>query len=203
MVEQRVAQLLRAELDLAEEPSVDIRGVPFLTQVIANRFGHVELRGRGLPAGTPDRPLLIDRTDLDLRGVRTADGFRRISAAHLSGSAAITWAEVTGQVGYPVTPQEGGRVQVDVTANLYNQEVPFVVSARPVLDVSTQLVHLREPRVLVAAYRVPDAIVERIAEETVPPVELSLPLGLRANDLRVGGSHLELGLSGTDVQLLG
>lgn len=202
-VEQRVAELLQTELNLNEEPSVAIEGVPFLTQVVTNRYGHVELTGRGLPAGTAERPLLVDRIALDLRGVRTADRFSRISAEQLSGSAHVTWAEVTNQAGYPVTPQDGGRVQVDITANLYGQEVPFVVSARPVLDVGTQRVRLSEPQVIVAAYRIPDAIVERIAEETVQPIELSLPMDMRASDLQVGRTHLELGLSGNDVQLLG
>lgn len=201
--EQQVAALLRTEVGLVEEPSVDIDGVPFLTQVVANRFSHVVLQGRGLPAGTAERPLLVDRMDLDLWGVRTADRFRRISAEKVSGSAAVTWAEVTAQVGHPVTPQEGGRVQVDITADLYGQQVPFAISARPVLDVRTQLVHLSEPRVIVAAYRVPDSVVERIAREIVPPVELSLPMELTASDLNVGSTHLELGLSGTDVQLIG
>lgn len=202
-VEHQVAQRLQTELHLTEQPSVAIEGVPFLTQVVLNRYGHVALHGRGLPAGTAQRPLLVDRVDLDLWGIRTADAFRRVSAERVSGTAAVTWAEVTHQVGYPVTPQGGGRVKVDITANLYGQQVPFVVSARPVLDAATQRIDLSEPEVVVAAYRIPDALVQRIAAETVPPIEVSLPRGLKASDLQVGTSHLELGLSGTEVQLVG
>lgn len=200
--EQEVAGQLRTELGLAADPTVAIDGFPFLTQVAMNRFSHVEVQGSGLPAGTPERPLTIDRLELDLRGVRTADRFRHITATSLSGSAGVTWAEVTAQVGQPVTPEDGGRVRVDITANLYGQRVPFVVSARPVLDAAAQQVRLSEPRIVVAAYRIPDEVVERIARETVPPIELSLPLGLTASDLRVGQTHLELGLTGTDVLLV-
>ncbi|WP_432560518.1 LmeA family phospholipid-binding protein [Granulicoccus sp. GXG6511] len=201
-VEDRVGQVLRTQLDLAEDPSVRIEGIPFLTQVAVNRFDHVRLSGRGIPAGTAERPLLVDRMDLDLRGVRTADRFRRITGERLTGSAGVTWAEVTQQLGATVTPQAGGRVQVDITADLYGQQVPFVISARPVLDIATQRVHLSEPQVIVGSYRIPDDVVQRIAQESVPPVDLSLPMELTASDLRVGRTHLELDLSGADVRLV-
>lgn len=201
-VEQQVAGLLQTELGLTEKPTVAIDGFPFLTQVATNTFGHVELQGRGLPAGTTERPLTVDQLQLDLRQVRTSDRFHRITAGTLSGSAGVTWAEISAQAGQPVTPEDDGRVRVDITANLYGQRVPFVVSARPVLEVETQQVRLSEPRIVVAAYRIPDEVVERIAREMVPPIELSLPLGLAANDLKVGPTHLELGLAGTDVLLV-
>ncbi|MDO5498549.1 MAG: DUF2993 domain-containing protein [Propionibacteriaceae bacterium] len=202
-VETYVARTLRTQLQLAEEPAVTIHGFPFLTQVARNRFDRVDLSGRDVPAGTPEQPLLVEQMDLQLGDVRTADRFQRITAGDLSGSAYITWAEVADQAGVPLRPEEGDRVRVDVTANLYGQHVPFVVSARPVLDVASQQVRLSEPQLLVASYRVPDAVVQRIADETVPPIELSLPMGLSASDLRVGQEYLELDLSGTDVRLVG
>ncbi|HHV20941.1 MAG TPA: DUF2993 domain-containing protein [Propionibacterium sp.] len=201
--ETRVADLLRTHLDLTDQPTVAVTGVPFLTQLAVGEFGHVELAARGIPAGTPERPLLVDRMELDLWDVRTSDRFRRADAERLTGSAGVTWAEITQQIGAAVTPQEDGRVQVDITADLYGQQVPFVVSAKPVLDRTAQLVHLREPRVLVARYQIPDDVVERMAQESVPPIELSLPMGLSAGDLRVGRTHLELDLAGEAVRLIG
>lgn len=201
-VEQQVAQRLQSQLALAEQPTVVVGGVPFLTQVVTNRFTDVELSGRGVPAGTPERPLEVDRLDVELSGVRTADWFSRISAEQLGGSAKVTWEEISEQVGAVVTPQDAGRVRVDITADLYGQQVPFIISARPVLDVASQEVHLSEPQVVVATYRVPDEVVERVAAESIPPVDLSLPLGLSANDLQVTDSHLDLGLHGTHVQLV-
>lgn len=202
-VESFVGENLRTEMGLTQAPSVDIQGFPFLTQVAANQFGRVELSGRGIPAGTPEHPLQVDRMDLRLGAVTTADSYRRISAGELAGEAYVTWAEVSNQAGMPVTPQDGGRVRVDIAANLYGQQVPFVVSARPVLDVATQRVRLTEPQVLVASYRLPDPVVQRIADESVPPIELNLPMGLTASDLVVGPDYLELGLSGSNIQLVG
>jgi hypothetical protein len=201
--EEEVSRILQNQMQLSSTPDVTIRGFPFLTQVAMNRFGQVDLSGTGITAGTPERPLHVDRMDLTLRDVLTQDRFRRITATELEGTAYVTWAEISRQVDAEVTPQEGGRVRVDLSAELYGQRADFALSARPVLDVPTQEVRLVEPRVLIARYQVPNAVVERIAAEYVPPVPIALPLSLRADSLTIGPDHLELGLIGTDVPVVG
>lgn len=201
--EQEVSRIVQDQMQLSDAPDVAIHGFPFLTQVAMNRFGEVDLSGGGITAGTAERPLQVDRMDLTLRDVVTEDRFRRITATALEGTAYVTWAEISRQVNAEVTPQEGGRVRVDLTANLYGQQADFSLSARPVLDVPTQEVRLVEPRVLIARYQVPTAVVERIAAEYVPPVPITLPLSLRAGSLTVGPEHLELGLTGTNVPVAG
>ena len=141
--------------------------------------------------------------NLTLRDVVTEDRFRRITASELTGTAYVTWAEISRQANAVVTPQDGGRVKVDLTAGLYGQQADFVLSARPVLDVSTQEVRLAEPRALIARYQVPNAVVERVAAQYVPPIPIELPLSLRASSLTVTPDYLELGLSGHNVPVTG
>lgn len=202
-VEAEVAATLQTQMNLPEAPQVTIEGFPFLTQVAANYFGRVNLHGRGIAAGTAQQPLTVDRMDLELTGVRTADRFSKVSADNLTGMAYVTWAEITHRARVPISPEDGGRVRVDITADLYGQQVPFVVSAKPVLDVASQQVRLTEPRVVVASYQMPDAVVQRIADETVPPFPLELPMGVRASSLSTSPENLELGLAGTQVALVG
>ncbi|WP_425309610.1 DUF2993 domain-containing protein [Ammonicoccus fulvus] len=201
-VETEVSSRVRTQMGLPEDPGVTIHGFPFLTQVATNRFERVDLQGRGLPAGTQERPLTVDRMELELTGVRTADTFRKVSADQLTGMAYVTWAELTHRAGVPISEEEGGRVRVDITADLYGQQVPFVVSAKPMLDVPTQQIRLTEPRVIVASYQVPDVVVQRIADESVPPFPLELPMGIRASSLQTGPDELRLGLEGADVALV-
>lgn len=202
-VETEVSGRVRTQMGLAEDPGVTIHGFPFLTQVVTNHFERVDLQGRGLPAGTQEQPLTVDRMDLELTGVRTADSFRKVSADQLTGMARVTWAELTYRAGVPISEEVGGRVRVDITADLYGQQVPFVVSAKPVLDVPTQQVRLAEPRLIVASYQVPDMVVQRIADESVPPFPLELPMGIRASGLETGPDGLQLGLTGANVALVG
>lgn len=46
-----VAGQLQSAAGLPEQPDVDIRGVPFLTQALAGRYERVEVRATGVPAG--------------------------------------------------------------------------------------------------------------------------------------------------------
>lgn len=201
--EQEVSRIVQDQLQLSTAPDVAIRGFPFLTQVAANRFGRVDLSGTGITAGTAERPLQVDRIALTLRDVITADRFSRITVTALDGTAYVSWAEVSRQVDAEVTPQEGGRARVDLTVDLFGQQVDLALSARPVLDVPTQEVRLVEPRVLIASYQVPDVVVDRIAAEYVPPVPINLPLSLQASSITVSANHLELGLAGSDVLIAG
>lgn len=198
-----VARNLRTQAGLGAEPTVTIHGFPFLTQLATNRFGRVDVDGRGIAAGTADRPVDVDRLILRLNEVETADNYRAIVAGSLEGTALVTWAEIGRQVGTPVVPQGEGRLRLNVTADLYGQQVPVVVSVRPVLDSPTQRVALTDPEAVVGRIRIPDAVVQRVAEDNAPPVELSLPLSLQAEDLTVTQEHLQLEVSGNDVQLTG
>lgn len=198
-----VARNLRTQAGLAAEPAVTIHGFPFLTQLATNRFERIDVDGRGMTAGTAERPLDIDRVVLRLRDVETSDNFRTIVAASLDGTAFVTWAEIGQQFGAPVVPQADGRVRLDVTPDLAGQQVPVAVSVRPVLDSPAQRVALTEPEVAIGEYRIPDAVVQRLAADRARPVELSLPLSLRADDLTVNQDHLVVDASGNDVRLTG
>lgn len=202
-VEQSVARTLQGQMQLTGQPEVSIHGFPFLTQVVVNRFSQVDLTGTGITAGTTERPLLVERMTLQLRDVVTARRYQQITAGQLDGTAYVRWAEISRQVGSPVTPEAGGRVRVDFTADLYGQQADLEMSARPVLEVATQEVRLVEPRVIIAGFQVPDAVVERIAAEYVPAVPIVLPLSLQASSLIIAPEHLELGLDATDVLLAG
>lgn len=202
-VEDEVGGMLRTQLGLPADPAVEIHGFPFLTQAAMNRFDRVDLSGSGIQAGTAEEPLLVDRMNLRLGGVQTSNDYRRIDAANLDGEAYVTWSEISARVGAPIRPEADGRVRVDVDTNLYGQQVSFVVTARPVLDARAQEIRLAEPKVSVADYQVPDSVVQRIAADNVPPVHLSLPLGLRSSSLAVGREHLQLGLEGSNVRLVG
>lgn len=202
-VEKQVAMILQRQMSLETTPTVTIHGVPFLTQVLVNRFDRIDLSGRGITAGTPERPIMVDSLELELGRVTTAQRYHQITAGTLEGTATVTWAELSRALGSQVSPEAGGRVRVDLTADLYGQQAEFVVSARPVLNVATQEVSLAEPRVIIARYQVPDQVVERIAAEYAPPVPITLPMTLRASSLTVHADHLALGIDGNSVKLVG
>jgi hypothetical protein len=64
--EYQVSKRMRAELDLASDPSVDIHGFPFIAQAISGNYRDIAINAVGIPTGQ----LKELEIDADLRGVR-------------------------------------------------------------------------------------------------------------------------------------
>ncbi|NNG19583.1 DUF2993 domain-containing protein [Naumannella sp. ID2617S] len=199
---EQVAAQLQTQLGLAERPTVDIIGFPFLTQVAANRFNRVNVEAAGVRTGG-DRPLTVRALHLQLGEVTTADNYRRITAGSLQGSAEVGWASVQEAAGVPVTPLPDGRVELTVSLSVLGQRAPVTLRGRPVLDVNEQSLRVREVQAELAGYQLPAAVVQRMVDQAVPSVPLNLPMGIRAESLQLTGEGPMLGLAGRNVVLTG
>lgn len=198
----QVAQQVQTQLGLAQQPTVDITGFPFLTQVAANRFDRVVVDAADVSTGG-SKPMTVQRLRLDLGQVVTGDNFSRATAGTLTGSAEIAWPEVQRAAGVPVTPLPDGRVELKVSPRVLGQQATVLLRGRPALDVAAQSLRVTDVQAEVAGYQLPDSVVSRVVEESVPAVPLQLPLGVRAGGLQVDAQQLTLDLSGQNIVLAG
>lgn len=88
--EYQVSKKMRAQLSLADDPSVDIHGFPFITQALAGDYSDVQVNATGVPVKSTLRDLEVDA---DLRHVRVS--LSDLLSGHAS---AIAIDEVDGQV---------------------------------------------------------------------------------------------------------
>lgn len=101
--EFRVSRSLREGAGLTADPDVTITGFPFLTQVAAGRYQHVEIRARGVPSAE----LGDVSVEADLHGVQVeaADLFggsvRTIPVEHLDGRVKIEATSLGAYLGIP------------------------------------------------------------------------------------------------------
>lgn len=198
----QVAQQLQSRLGLTQKPNVDITGFPFLTQVAANRFERVVVDATGVSTGG-SKPMTVQRLQLQLGQVVTGNNFSSATAGTLTGSADIAWPEVQRAAGVPVTPLPDGRVELRVSPRVLGQQATVLLRGRPALDVAAQSLRITEVQAEVAGYQLPDSVVRRVVQESVPSVPLQLPLGVRAGGLRVDAQRLALDLSGQNIVLAG
>lgn len=69
--ERVLADEVQRGAGLLSRPTVDVRGVPFLTQAVAGRYDRVDVVARGVPAGEVSGvPLVLPRASVSLRGSR-------------------------------------------------------------------------------------------------------------------------------------
>lgn len=122
--EDRAARQIQTSQDLSAAPSVDIKGFPFLTQVIGRRIGEVTVTADDVTTarGGSRTGLRISRLAADLHGVELSGGFRDFVADNATGTALVSYADVSAaapagaEVAYGGVNSSGqGQVKVTFT----------------------------------------------------------------------------------------
>jgi hypothetical protein len=88
--EYQISKKMRTELNLTSDPSVNIKGFPFITQAIGGDYQDISVSAQGVPVGSTLRDLEVDA---DLKNVRIP--FSNVLSGNFS---ALTVDEVDGQV---------------------------------------------------------------------------------------------------------
>ncbi len=194
-----IAQKIEDEEDVSEA-GVEITGFPFLTQLLANEFGAIEVTLPTVQAATGVGRIQVDELDVVFRDVVTSDGFSRATAGSLTGSGSIPYDSFDVfdrvSVGYGgATPDGEGSLEITIerpdgspgpTVRLQ----PSVAEGRSLgfLDASGEPVGAGLPGAL-AAFATGDY-----------PLA-GLPSGFRIDDVEVTPDGLRLTVTGTDVPL--
>ncbi len=108
--EHRAADAIRNSQDLSSEPSVSIKGFPFLTQVIGRKLDEVTVSAAGVrtPKNAAMGSLRISRMDADLHGVELSGGFKGFVADEATGSALVSYTDLSAVAPIGATVAYGG-----------------------------------------------------------------------------------------------
>lgn len=199
--QQQVAQRLRTQLGMTSEPSVAIRGVPFLTQVAANRFQQVDVAGDQVVIADGGSTTTLKRVRFTLTDVVTADSFRNVTAGGLDGVAGLGYDDISRQIKMPLRHGGGDRVALDASQRVYGQTIHIMITGVPHIDPAAQTFTLTEPKAELAGQAVPDAIVRLVMQDVARPARITLPMGLRATGITATADGLDVGVTGRDVPL--
>lgn len=122
--ESEAADRAQRTQGLTSKPKVDIKGFPFLTQVLSKKLDDVEVTANGIEAtGTGGQTLRVDRFQADLHGVRMSNGFSSAVADTATGSATLSYEDLSKAApsGVKVTyggSSADGKGQVKVSAEI-------------------------------------------------------------------------------------
>lgn len=192
-----VARQAQSSGALSERPDVQLRGVPFLTQVLAGRYRDVRLSTRGDVGGAK-----VERLDVRLTGVRLplrdvlSGRVGDIPVEGLRGSALLSYRYLSQQAGHGLTVSPAGdRLRVTGSTEVLGQRVGAA---------ATSSVRLDGDRVVVRAQQfgtgsgAADALLNSTLGDrfdfSVPVGRL--PYGLRLTGLRVLPSGVALTATG-------
>ena len=181
---------------------VSIKGFPFLTQVAGSELDEVDVKITGIEATAGGRTLRISSMDAELRQVRLTDGFSGATAARATGTAVISYADLTKAASDGVVVAYGGNGKVKVTGavNILGRTITrSVLSTVTLVDGHTVRVHA-----------------DKVPGEGIPGLEglvrektdferevVKLPNGLKLEKIQPTAAGLEISVTGTDVRLAG
>lgn len=196
VAERQVATRVAAAGGLDEVPEVDVRGTPFLTQVLQGRYDDVVVRAEGAQAGTVRTHFFVAR----LRGVQVplGDALRRdvtsVPVDTITAQAVLTYADLTEAVadrGLQVSAAGGGLVRVTGSVQALGRRLEASAVSRPVLEGSTVVVTAESFEV---GNAVADSVLSRALGKRLDfRLEVGqLPYGLDLTALRAGGDGVVL-----------
>ncbi|MFB7517582.1 DUF2993 domain-containing protein [Streptomyces sp. NPDC056144] len=180
---------------------VDIKGFPFLTQVLDKRFDEVDVVARGAETTAGDRRIRVQELTAALRDVTVTGDWSGARAGSASGTALISYADLTAAADPGVTVAYGGDGKVKVTGSvqiLGRKLTRSVLSTVTVVDGDTFKVRADE----VPGEGIP-LVEDKIREKTDFERSIGLMAGMKVEKVEVGPEGLAVAVSGRNVSLAG
>ncbi|MFI9286869.1 DUF2993 domain-containing protein [Streptomyces werraensis] len=217
--EGEAADRVRASEGLASTPDVDIRGFPFLTQVLGGLFDEVRVGISDYEAGAGEGGRTIRIADLraDLRGVEFSGDFGSAVADSATGTATVAYDELLRnakaeptQVAPGITAEvvalsdgDNGKIKVALETTVLGTKLPepvTVLSSVTVVDGNTVRVRADALPVL-GGVEIAESRVRRITdfEQKID----GLPGGISLEKVRAAADGVDVTVTGKDVRLAG
>ncbi|MGW2471490.1 LmeA family phospholipid-binding protein [Streptomyces sp. NPDC001665] len=181
---------------------VSVKGFPFLTQLAGSELDEVDVKITGIETRAGGRTLRISTMNAELHDVRLTDGFSGATAARATGTAVISYEDLTKAASDGVAVEYGGKNKVKVTGTVDVLGRPIsrsVLSTVTLLDGRTVRVHADK----VPGEGIP-GLEKLVREKTDFEREVGgLPNGLKLERIQPTARGLEISVTGTDVRLAG
>ncbi|HLM07035.1 MAG TPA: DUF2993 domain-containing protein [Blastococcus sp.] len=205
LAEDRVAEELAAQGDLAGAPDVEIAGFPFLTQAVAGRYEDVRISLTAAELGQPEGT----RADIALHGVRVplssvlSGSVQQVPVDRVDGTATLSYDLLSAQLGGDTTlRREGDGLRITKTVELLGQTLPLTAAGTVTLDGNELVIDVENAAG--AGVDIPFFLVDRVSDlldlrYAVPP----LPFGLRLTGVSPAEDGVEITVEATDTVLAG
>ncbi|MET7936313.1 DUF2993 domain-containing protein [Streptomyces sp. NPDC005322] len=201
MAESKAADKIKSSQGLTSTPHVSIKGFPFLTQVVGKELDEVDV---GLDGLTTDagggRSVRVTELDAQLHNVSISSDFSSATADRATGSAHISYADLSQAAGEGVTVgyDPAGGNQVKVTGNLLG----LSLSARSKVTI------VNGDTIRMHAETIPGGNIPgwegKVRERTDIERKIEgLPQGMRLDKLVTDKDGIEVSVAGNNVALAG
>src|SRR5581483_2575232 len=117
VAQSQAASRIQSSKGLNKKRSVSIEGFPFLTQLLSRDLDEVKLSADGLTVGggSGGNQVTLQSFHADLHGVRLQNGFSSATVSSATGTAVISYADLSTALPNHLTASYGGNGRVRLT----------------------------------------------------------------------------------------
>lgn len=218
VAEQVAVQAEKKDIKLGQQPTAEITGFPFLTQVAAGRYDKILVHMRDIQAQAYSVPKLdITATGVHAKAGEIMDGNAHITADRVDGTATIGWGYLQQtakdqlkqkvQVDDLTLTGTGDKLTVHMTVPVLQQQIKVVGSAKLALsddghDVVVSVQDLKPDGVDLPSYA--QQALNGLAQQLTVRIALpELPYGLKLTGIDPASDGLKVTATASDVALAG
>ncbi|MFJ2739392.1 DUF2993 domain-containing protein [Streptomyces sp. NPDC087440] len=202
--EDEVAAKVRTSQGLSAEPQIDIKGFPFLTQVLGKKLDRVDVTMDGLEASAEGKKLTVGTMTAELHDVALENNFSSATAARATGTAVISYDDLTRAAGdkdVKLAYGGGGKVKVTGSISFLGRELTRSVLSSVSLKNGGRSIAVRADEV--PGQEIPG--LEKLIRKKIDferPIG-GLPNGLKLDKITPVETGMQISVSGTNVHLAG
>ncbi|MGW5446917.1 LmeA family phospholipid-binding protein [Streptomyces asiaticus] len=201
MAESKAADKIKSSQSLTTTPNVSIKGFPFLTQVVGKELDEVDVNVDGLTTDAGDgRSVRVTELDAQLHNVRISGNFSSASADRATGSAHISYADLSQAAGPGITVAHdpSGTNKVKITGSLLGLS----------LTAHSQVTIVNGNTIRLHAESIPGSSIpqweDKVREKTDMERKIEgLPTGMRLEKVETSKDGIDVSVAGNNVQLTG
>jgi hypothetical protein len=179
--------------------TVRLGGTPFILAWFTRSVPDAHVEIPSMPQEVSGQAVHLTDVVADTGEIRlTGDG---ASVASLTGSAVLSYADLSKIAGMPVTHAVDGRLKATYTVELFGQKLNLAISALPEVDVSAQVIRLTKPKVeLDVNDKFSDiALSQDQVDAIVKPIKVQLDHDLRLTSITPRDGGVAIGVDGTNI----
>lgn len=199
--ESEAASRVKLSGTKSDSIEIDIKGFPFLTQVADKRFDEVDVVAKGVEATAGNRQIRIGELTAALRDVTVTGDWSGARAGSASGTALISYADLTAASDREATVAYGGDGKVKVTGGV---EIMGRTLTRSVLSTVTVV---NGDTIKVRADEVPGegipGVEQLVRERTDFERPIGLIAGMKVEKVEARPDGLAVAVTGKDIALAG
>lgn len=181
------------------DATVTLGGTPFFPSLFTRSVPSAHIEVAALPLEISGKKVKL--TDVVADTGTVALGPSEVTVASMTGSATLSYADVSTIAEVPITYAKDGRLQLSYTRDVFGNQVSFAVSALPKLDVDEQVVRLTDPKLDLNGTTLDLAFTQDQLDSIVEPIKLTLDHDLRLTRIVPEEGGIAIGVDGTNLRL--